>query len=368
MCGLGQVVCDFERYFITWLFFITFTSYLYRIKESRGFIYHKKQTENMSDTKRAMVISGGGAKGAWGVGVAKALSLELGHHYHMSVGTSTGSLMSPLVVLRDFERLEDIYTSVTQKDIFNVNPFKSNGKIRMGRVAKRMLKGCETMGESKKLRETIKKFFHEDDFNKIRSEGLDFTAAVTSLTTSKVHYKSTADPNMTYEDMVDWAWASANTPVFMSNLHKDGEVFVDGGLRAFLPIQYATDNGADVIDVIVHNHPGFSTPHWKQKGNFLKLLGRVLSVYYAGIGDGNLLAGIQSIGLHKEHELNLYYMRPDEMHIIGESLVFNKEKMQKVLKLGYDSVVDGSVWKQTYTLKDGKISGPVTTGNTSLKT
>ena len=72
---------------------------------------------------RVLVISGGGARGAWGVGVCKAL-LEKHHGYKAVYGTSTGSLMVPMILLQNIERLEYNYTNVTQKSIFSCNPFK----------------------------------------------------------------------------------------------------------------------------------------------------------------------------------------------------------------------------------------------------
>ena len=47
--------------------------------------------------KRAIVLSGGGAKGAWGVGVVKAL-MEQDITYDIAIGTSTGSLMAPFIL------------------------------------------------------------------------------------------------------------------------------------------------------------------------------------------------------------------------------------------------------------------------------
>ena len=49
---------------------------------------------------RALVISGGGSKGAFVVGVLKRLFAEYpALDFDIYVGTSTGSLMSPLVAL-----------------------------------------------------------------------------------------------------------------------------------------------------------------------------------------------------------------------------------------------------------------------------
>ena len=54
-------------------------------------------------SKRALVISGGGAKGAWGVGVIHALVKEKGHKYDIAIGTSTGSLIGPFVLIEDLK-------------------------------------------------------------------------------------------------------------------------------------------------------------------------------------------------------------------------------------------------------------------------
>ncbi|MFT5890434.1 MAG: NTE family protein [Dokdonia sp.] len=42
---------------------------------------------------RALVISGGGSKGAFGGGVAQYLMEELGHTYDLFIGSSRGSLL-----------------------------------------------------------------------------------------------------------------------------------------------------------------------------------------------------------------------------------------------------------------------------------
>ena len=73
----------------------------------------------MPQTKKAVDLSGGGAKGAWGVGLLKAL-IEQGKSYDTVIGTSTGSLMGPLVMAGRMDELERAYTSVNQDKIFNM--------------------------------------------------------------------------------------------------------------------------------------------------------------------------------------------------------------------------------------------------------
>ncbi|HLN96396.1 MAG TPA: patatin-like phospholipase family protein, partial [Flavobacterium sp.] len=72
---------------------------------------------------KALVISGGGSKGAFAGGVAQYLMEEKKHEYDLMLGTSTGSLLIPHLALGKVDKIRDIYTNVNMKNIFNVNPF-----------------------------------------------------------------------------------------------------------------------------------------------------------------------------------------------------------------------------------------------------
>ena len=72
---------------------------------------------------RALVISGGGSKGAFAGGVAQHLIQEQKRRYDLFLGTSTGSLLIPHLAAGNIQKVYDIYTNVTQRTIFSVNPF-----------------------------------------------------------------------------------------------------------------------------------------------------------------------------------------------------------------------------------------------------
>ena len=116
--------------------------------------------------KTALAISGGGSWGAWGGGTIQGLIECKGKDYDIVVGASTGSLLSPLSAMGELDRLREVYTSVTQKDIFNVNPFNKKGEINIwnvlwrvvfvnawSKIFKKEIK--PTLGESKNLRELV---------------------------------------------------------------------------------------------------------------------------------------------------------------------------------------------------------------------
>ncbi|MEO5775310.1 MAG: patatin-like phospholipase family protein, partial [Flavobacterium sp.] len=72
---------------------------------------------------RALVISGGGSKGAFGGGVAQYLLQEKFHKYDILIGSSTGSLLIPHLALGEVDKIHRIYTNVNMSKIFDINPF-----------------------------------------------------------------------------------------------------------------------------------------------------------------------------------------------------------------------------------------------------
>jgi predicted acylesterase/phospholipase RssA len=74
--------------------------------------------------KKALVISGGGSKGAFAGGVAQYLMKERGNDYDLFLGTSTGSLMVSHLSLGMLDELKTLYTNVNQQSIFSNNPFR----------------------------------------------------------------------------------------------------------------------------------------------------------------------------------------------------------------------------------------------------
>ena len=73
---------------------------------------------------KALIISGGGSKGAFAGGIAEYLINDCCKNYNLFVGCSTGSLLLPHLALGKIDKIKQIYTSVTQETIFNINPFR----------------------------------------------------------------------------------------------------------------------------------------------------------------------------------------------------------------------------------------------------
>ena len=314
---------------------------------------------------RLLVVSGGGARGAWGAGLANYLD-STGKRYAHVVGTSTGSLMAPLILLRKFNDLNQAYTTTTQQKIFNVNPFKADGSIRFLNALCRFNK--PSLGTTENLRTLIRTFVSPADYAQIRgsNQGLDFTVSMVNLRTLEPAYQS-ASQNPDYEQMVNWVWASANEPVFMSPYLKtnaDGteDVWVDGGVRNPIPIrqglQIALDKGYTDIDVVINStlsadEPAATWPDYHP--SLFKSLTRTLATYGSGTREMNIAIGklltrlanrqpdtqlasatAQPVATMNEPALTLtFYFMPDELYkLIPNELNFDPATMTTLLNAG----------------------------------
>ena len=206
---------------------------------------------------RAMVISGGGSKGAFAGGVAQFLIDEMKFSYDIFVGTSTGSLLIPHLALNKVEKIKKVYTTISVKDIFSSSPFivktDKMGEKQIGinhiNMIRNFLKGKKTFGESRNLRKLISNTFLRDEFEKLNASETDVIVTVSNLSLNQVEYKSIHDFN--YQDFCDWIWISANFAPFMSLVKKNGCEYADGGFANMVPIEEAINRGATVIDAII---------------------------------------------------------------------------------------------------------------------
>src|ERR1700691_264676 len=67
--------------------------------------------------KRALVLPGGGGRGAYQVGVAKAFK-EVGIEFDFIFGTSIGGLNGAMIGQGSIERLEELWSNMRPWDIF----------------------------------------------------------------------------------------------------------------------------------------------------------------------------------------------------------------------------------------------------------
>lgn len=226
---------------------------------------------------KALVISGGGSKGAFAGGVAEYLIYKEKIDYKIFVGTSTGSLLVPNLAKGNIEHIKKAYTEVQQNDVFNLCPFifekdkDGNLKSRINHfnILKQFLRRKKTFGETKNLRKTIGRILTREDFNTIKGSDKKIVVSVSNLTRNRMEYKYLSD--CSYDDFCDWMWISSCFVPFMSLVEKDGFEYADGGFGNYVPIEEAIAAGATEVDVIVLQ-PRHKTVEKKRTNNAFEVL------------------------------------------------------------------------------------------------
>jgi len=286
---------------------------------------------------RALVISGGGSKGAFAGGVAQYLIQELKYDYDLYIGTSTGSLLISHLALQKIDKIKEVYTNVDQKSIFNDSPFliktdKWNHQqisINHWNVLRRFIKGKKTFGESKNLRKLISNTLTVEEFEQLKSSQKDVVVTVSNLSSHETQYKSIKD--FSYEDFCDWIWVSCNYIPFMSLVHKLGCDYADGGFGSMVPIKEAIERGATTVDVIVLETEVTQLNNLPSKNAF-SLLTNLHGFMMDRIEKQNITIG-KFVATNKDAIINMYYT---PTVLTTNSLIFNKKKMTLWWQSGFD--------------------------------
>ena len=294
---------------------------------------------------KALCISGGGSKGAFGGGIVEYLK-ESGCDWDLYGGTSTGSLITPMVACDKIDKLKIAYTNIQPSDIFSLSPFrvikKKNGIIRFGInhfvIAYNLIwKGSKSLGDSSNLRKTIHKFLSPEDYQHIRDLKKEVIVTVCNLTKETLEIKSIHDEE--YDDFCDWMAASGSATPFMSVVTKNKYDYADGGLLRFIPLVDAIERGATEIDAIVLMEEKDSQT--EKINNVLQLMTKMIRIFLGSRKrhDVDLQMLSRSIDDDREIKLRLYYL-PEKL--TNNPYVFDKEFMEKWWDMGYQYAKGGN--------------------------
>lgn len=285
---------------------------------------------------KALVISGGGSKGAFAGGVAQYLIEELRRNYDLFIGTSTGSLLVPHLALGKSEKIKQVYTSVNNDSIFSVCPFsvkRKHGVQNIGinhfNVVRNFIRGSKTFGESYHLRSLILKTFTEEEFNTLKRSNKDVVVTVSNLSLNEVEYKSLNE--FSYEEFCEWIWISCNYTPFMTLARKNGCDYADGGLGTMVPIEEAVKRGATEIDAIILQTEVAQLNRMPSRNPF-SLLTNMFAFMLDRIEHQNIRIG-RFVATHNDAIINFYFT---PIILTTNSLIFDKELMLRWWQSGYD--------------------------------
>jgi len=285
---------------------------------------------------KALVISGGGSKGAFAGGVAQYLIQEEKKEYDLFIGTSTGSLMITHLALGKVTELQEIYSNVDQNTIFSSCPFRIKEfrghqivSINHRTTLQNFLRGSKTFGESKNLRKMIERSITDKDLREALGLKKELLVTVSNLTLNQVEFKALEEES--FSDFRDYIWGSSNFVPFMSLLTKNSCEYADGGFANLVPIREAIRRGATEIDAIVLETEIPQLNRLPSRNPF-DLITHLFNFMQIHIEKSNISIG-KLEAENRDVKLNLFYT---PTVLTTNSLIFERERMRKWWRQGFD--------------------------------
>ncbi|GEK91713.1 patatin-like phospholipase family protein [Alkalibacterium kapii] len=208
-----------------------------------------------TNVKRAIVFGGGGARGAFEIGVWRALN-ELDYYADIVTGTSVGALNGALYLTGEQEEAEKLWKELETQDILNFKPPKDRGGLMYyGKtVTEFMLQAIKDKGLSgRALEEIVEKVI--DSECDIRNKGIVFGLSV-------FNYETRETENVYLNDieegtLIDYLLASSAFFPLMEKYYIDEIPYIDGGYGNNIPVDIALDEKPDQMVVVDIDGPGY---------------------------------------------------------------------------------------------------------------
>jgi len=252
---------------------------------------------------KALIISGGGSKGAFAVGVIKDLATTYRLVFDTIVGTSTGALIAPLAAMGELDALEALYTSVITSDLLEEHDLGAS------------IWNGTSIYTANGLGARVRQIYTDAFYDRVIAARKKIYLTTTCLQSQELVVYTT-DPHpvaagsyyriekiQQAEQFRRAVMASASQPVFMPpvRIHKDmpgaqnpGYQYVDGGTREYAGIGIALEAGADELFTILLSARN-SSPDQQTYKDLLSILMQTVSVFITDVADNDLFAPRQYI-------------------------------------------------------------------------
>lgn len=211
--------------------------------------------------KIGLVLSGGGGKGAYELGVWKALNdLELHRYINVFSGTSIGAFNAVLFAQDDMNMADALWEEVTMEKLIPLSKFelfKKGISLFIGgknpNIAKKiMIDKLEEGAVTKEgALEIINKYLN---FEKFKENGKVCYVACTQMPDFTVKYFKLND--YSNDEAKAMVTASASLPLIYDSTEIDGIKYIDGGVVDNTPIQPVYGENCDVIIVVYLSKEG----------------------------------------------------------------------------------------------------------------
>jgi NTE family protein len=178
------------------------------------------------DAPVALVLSGGGAKGAWEAGAAVAL-IESGVPVRLMAGSSAGALTAAMLADGRLDRLQELWRTLSREQVFALRPSVFFAGLLPGWLTLLTLDHAGSLLDPAPLRELITATL---DFARVRASPRRLLVVTSDL--------ARRAPRLFDNDTVsvDALMAAAAVPGAFPAVVVDGAVLVDGGITGRAPV------------------------------------------------------------------------------------------------------------------------------------
>lgn len=213
--------------------------------------------------KRAVVLSGGGSKGSYEIGVWKALR-RLHIKYDIVTGTSIGALNGALMTQKTYLKALYIWHKLSLEYLFEQQPKSDTKKDILMLYGDNFFKNGGM--DIKKIEDIIRKAINMKRFYK---SDIDYGLITYNFSTKKPLVISKKD--ISKDKLVDYLMASATCYPAFQMKDIDGDKYIDGGFYDNLPINLAIKLGATEAIIVDLRAPGLKRlPKGNIKTTYIK--------------------------------------------------------------------------------------------------
>lgn len=238
-----------------------------------------------------IVLSGGGSKGAYEIGVWKAFR-KLKIKYNIVTGTSVGALNGAMMVQNDYRKALNVWKNINYDRIIDNSNLDNDKNFTKFYIKSFFKTGGATVSRLEELVDIAvdeKKFF---------KSSIDF--GLVTYNYSKLKPVILTKKQITYNELNKYIIASSTCFPFFKKKKIDNEQYIDGGYYDNLPINLAISLGANEIIAVD-----------------LKAIGIKQKV--------------------KDENIKITYISPNNN--IGNMLVFEKKIARTNIKYGYNDTM-----------------------------
>lgn len=288
---------------------------------------------------RGLVLEGGGTKGAYHMGVYKAI-LEEDIKVNGITGTSIGALNGAMIIQDDFELCMDLWKDLSYSMVIKAN----EDEIERLKDIKLDRNDFRFLGE--KIKKVVqggglditpfKKFIDENiDEDKIRKTNKDFGIVTFNLTDLKPIEIFLED--IPRGELKKYLLASSYLPIFKSE-KLGGKTYLDGGFYDNLPFGMLEEKGYKDMILVRTNASGIVRKIDREKINPIVIspsedLGSIFTFDYH-IARKNIDMGYyDALKIFKGLLGKTYYIRPDKSEDYFFNLLSNLEE-EKIKRIG----------------------------------